>query len=64
MPSTHRRALSLYRLVVAGGAAGFAVQQAVGTEADVDLRLAEDAEFFAPAAGLDLLALRANHTLA
>ena len=35
------------RLVVAGGAAGFAVHQAVGADAGIDYRLAEAAELFA-----------------
>src|SRR6266487_1609973 len=49
--------LAFYRFVVAGGTAGLTVHQAVGAEADIELRLAEDAEFLAPAAGFDLLTL-------
>ena len=45
------------RLVVAGLAAGLAVQQPVGAEADALLGLAEDAVFLAPAACLRLLAV-------
>src|SRR2546428_3830577 len=52
--------LVFYRFVIAGGAAGLAVHQAVGAEADVELRLAGDTELLAPAAGLDLLALGAH----
>lgn len=46
--------------VVARGAAGFTVEQAVGAEPDIDLRLAEDAEFLAGAAFFGLLALGAD----
>src|SRR6266436_8921212 len=49
--------LVFYRFVVAGGTAGLTIHQAVGAEADVELRLAEDTELLAPAAGFDLLAL-------
>jgi hypothetical protein len=52
--------LVFYRFVVAGGTAGLAVHQAVGAEADVELRLAEDTELLAPASRLDLLALGAH----
>ena len=52
--------LAFYRFVVAGGTAGLAVHQAVGAKPDVELRLAEDTELLAPAAGLDLLALGAH----
>src|SRR6266478_1042805 len=52
--------LAFYRFVVAGGTAGLAVHQAVGAEADVELRLAEDTELLAPASGFDLLALRTD----
>jgi len=55
-----RWCLAFYRFVVAGGTAGLAVHQAVGAKPDVELRLAEDAELLAPAAGLDLLALGAH----
>jgi len=46
--------------VVAGGPARFAVQEAIRAETDVELGLAEDAEFFAGAAIFRLLTLRAN----
>src|SRR6266436_5766194 len=49
--------LAFYRFVVAGGTAGLTIHQAVGAEADVELRLAEDTELLAPAAGFDLLTL-------
>ena len=50
----------VYRsLVVAGRAAGLAVQQAIVAKTDVDDRLAEAAEFFALAGALKLFALRA-----
>jgi hypothetical protein len=45
--------------VVAGGAAGLAVEEAVGAETDVDYRLAEAAELFALARTFRLFALRA-----
>ena len=46
-------------LVVAGSAAGVAVQEAVGAEADVELRLAEAAELIALALILGFFALAA-----
>ncbi len=46
-------------LVVAGGAAGFAVHEAVFTDADVELRTAEAAELIALAGVFRLLALGA-----
>jgi hypothetical protein len=46
-------------LVLAGRAAGLAVQESVGTQADVDDGLAEAAVFLALAAAFRLLALRA-----
>jgi hypothetical protein len=45
--------------IVAGGAAGFAIHQAVVADADVDGRLAEAAEFVALATGFGHLALGA-----
>ncbi len=48
----------IHRLVVAGRAAGFTVQQAVGAEANVDLRLTQHAVFLARAVLFRLLALR------
>ena len=48
------------RLVVTSRAARFAVQQPVGTEADIELRLAQHAEFLAVAARFDLLTLCAT----
>jgi hypothetical protein len=59
IPYLDRKRALIHRLVVAGGAAGLTVQQAVGAQPDVDLRLAENAEFLAPALGFRLLALRA-----
>jgi hypothetical protein len=44
-------------LVVTSAAAGFAIQQAVGAKAYVQLRLAENTEFLAPTGFLGLLAL-------
>ncbi len=52
--------LFVHDLVVARGAAGLAIHQAVGAEAHVRLRLAEHAILVAPAAGGRLLTLRAN----
>jgi hypothetical protein len=46
-------------LVVAGRAAGLAVEEAVGAETDVDYRLAEAAELFALTRTFRLFALRA-----
>ena len=46
-------------LVVAGGAAGLAVEEAVGAEPDIHHRLAEAAEFFALTRTFRLFALRA-----
>jgi hypothetical protein len=55
-----RRRLNSFRgLVVASGAAGFAVHEAVRANADVDDGLAEAAEFFALAIGFGLFTLRA-----
>jgi len=51
---------SVRRFVFAGGAAGVAVQQAVVTEAHVELGLAERAEFFAPATCFRPFALSAD----
>lgn len=45
------------RLVIAGGAAGLAVHQSVGADADVECGLAEDAEFIAFTGVFRLLAL-------
>lgn len=47
-------------LVIAGCPAGNAVHQAVGAEPNIELRLAEDAELLAKAAGFDLFALCAT----
>ena len=44
-------------LVIAGGAAGLAVHQAVGAQADVELGLAQNAELLTPATGFNLLTL-------
>jgi|SRR5580692_3438988 hypothetical protein len=44
--------------VLAGGAAGFAVHEAVVANADIDHRLAEAAKFFALAGTFRLFALR------
>jgi len=52
--------VSVRQFVIAGRAAGFAVKQAVDAEAYVQLRLAQDAEFFAPATRLRLFALSAD----
>jgi hypothetical protein len=46
-------------LVLASGAAGLAVEEAVGAETDVNDRLAEAAEFLALTRTLSLFALRA-----
>lgn len=46
-------------LIVAGGAAGFAVEQSVGAESNVNHRLAKTTVFLALAGGLGLLALHA-----
>ena len=55
-----RGQLSLVRcLVVAGGAAGFAVQEAVVAQADVERCLAEAAEFFTLTRSFELLTLSA-----
>jgi hypothetical protein len=58
----HRKtcAASLIRsLVVAGGATGFTVQQAVSAKADIEDRLTQTAVFLALAVALRLFALRA-----
>ena len=47
-------------LVVAGGAAGFAVHEAIGAEAYLELGLAQHTVFFAPAMLFHLLALGAD----
>jgi len=65
---THRREIrpgkssegSVCRFVVAGLAAGSAVHEAVGAEADVELGLAERAVFLAPATRFRPLALGAD----
>lgn len=54
------RRASVSRFVVAGAAAGFAVHEAVGAEAHVQLGLTEHAVFFAPATCFRLLALGAD----
>ena len=54
------RRVSVCRFVVAGGAAGFAVHEAVGAEAHVELGLAVHAEFVAPATLFRALALGAD----
>lgn len=46
--------------VVAGGAAGFAVKETIDAKVNVELRLAEHAEFFAPATRFRPLALGAD----
>jgi hypothetical protein len=46
-------------LVFAGRAAGFAVHEAIGADANVDHRLAKAAEFITLARGFGLFALRA-----
>ena len=46
-------------LIVAGGAARFAVHQAVGAKTDVEDRLTQKAELLALAAALGLFTLRA-----
>ena len=68
-PRTHRcqilrekGAVSVYRFVVAGVAAGVAVKEAVGAEAHGEFGLAEHAVFFAPATRFRPLALAADHT--
>lgn len=53
---------SIRCLVVARFPARFAVEKAIRAQADVDLRLAEDAVFLALAARFTLLTLRANNT--
>ena len=55
-------AFQRHGLVVASGAAGFAIQQAVGAQPDVELRLAQYAEFLAVAARFTLLALSAKNS--
>ncbi len=49
------------RLVIARRAAGLAVEKAIHTQADIDLRLAENAVFLALAARLALFTLHANY---
>ena len=48
---------SVGQLVIAGGAAGVAVNEAVCAEMHLELGLAQNAEFFAPATLFRLLAL-------
>ena len=55
-----REPVSVCRFVIAGLAAGFAVHEAVGAEADVELGLAVHAELFAPAIRFRALALGAD----
>jgi hypothetical protein len=52
---------SFSNLVVASRAARFAVHQAVRAQANIKLRLTQDAEFLAAAARFTLLALSANN---
>jgi hypothetical protein len=54
------RSTLIRRLVATGGAAGLTVQQAVGAQPDVDLRLAENTVFLAPAVRFRLLAICAH----
>jgi len=57
------RPVSVCQFVVAGDAAGFAVQQAVIAQAHFELGLAQDAEFFAPTTLFHLFALGAYDAL-
>ena len=52
------------RLVIAGGAAVFAVEEAVGAKTDAEFGLAKHAELFARTIFLGLLALCAEHPAA
>ena len=52
--------VSVRRFVAAGGTAGFAIVQAIDTEAHVELRLAIHTEFFAHAARFKAFALGAH----
>lgn len=52
--------MPVHRVIVAGRAAGFAVEQAVGAETNAHLRLAKNAELLAPAARFGLLTLGAD----
>jgi hypothetical protein len=52
--------ISAFYFVVAGLAAGSAIQEAVGAEADVNLRLAQGAELFAFTLILSHFALHAT----
>ena len=55
-------AVSVYRFVIAGVAAGVAVKEAVGAEAHGEFGLAEHAVFFAPATRFRPLTLDADDT--
>lgn len=50
----------IHHFVAASFAAGFAIEQAVGAEAHIELRLAVDTVLFAVASRFRLLALSAN----
>ena len=52
--------MPIHRFVVAGRAAGLAIEQAVSAQAHRHLRLAEHAEFLAPATHFGLFALGAD----
>jgi hypothetical protein len=54
------RSASVRRFVVAGRAAGLAVQQTIDAQPHIQLRLAQHAKLLAPAALLGLLALSAD----
>lgn len=58
MPAEWERGTLLRCLVIASGAAGFAVHQAVGADADVEHCLAKAAILLALAVGFRLLTLR------
>jgi hypothetical protein len=60
IPTVPRSPISVHRFVIAGRAAGLAVHQAVGAEANVHLGLAQDTKLLAPALGFGLLALSAK----
>jgi hypothetical protein len=53
-------ALDRHCLVIAGRSARITVQQAIHTQTDIELRLAENAKFLAKAARFRLLTLRAG----
>lgn len=59
-----KQEISIHCFVVAGGAARFAIEQAVGAETDTKLRLAKYAELVARTILLGLLALRTEHPAA